>query len=204
MKVLNLYAGLGGNRKLWPSDVEVWAVEIDPLIAAEYAKKFPNDKVIVGDAHKFLLENFKHFDFIWSSPPCPTHSDIRRLGVDIGQVEPVYPDMILYEEIIFLTHFYNGKWVVENVVPYYEPLIKPVIRGRHCFWSNFIIPQFRGERSVVIDQVSSNDTVFGFNISDSNIENKRKVLRNCVDPVLGLHVFNSAFRIKQCLLEVVL
>ena len=30
MKVLNLYCGIGGNRKLW-EDVEVTAVELDPL-----------------------------------------------------------------------------------------------------------------------------------------------------------------------------
>jgi len=27
MKVLNLYAGIGGNRKLWPDECEVTAVE---------------------------------------------------------------------------------------------------------------------------------------------------------------------------------
>lgn len=27
MKILNLYAGIGGNRKLWPDDHEITAVE---------------------------------------------------------------------------------------------------------------------------------------------------------------------------------
>jgi len=27
MKVLNLYVGIGGNRKLWPKECEVTAVE---------------------------------------------------------------------------------------------------------------------------------------------------------------------------------
>ena len=33
MKVLNLYAGIGGNRKLW-TNCEVTAVELDQKIAA--------------------------------------------------------------------------------------------------------------------------------------------------------------------------
>ena len=35
MKVLNLYAGIGGNRKLW-TDVEVTAIENNESIAAIY------------------------------------------------------------------------------------------------------------------------------------------------------------------------
>jgi DNA (cytosine-5)-methyltransferase 1 len=50
VKVLNLYAGIGGNRKLW-EDVEVTAVELDPKIAAIYQDFFPEDKVM---AKKYL------------------------------------------------------------------------------------------------------------------------------------------------------
>ena len=64
MKVLNLYAGIGGNRKLW-TDCEVTAVEYDSKIAAVYKKNFPNDIVIVADAHKYLVENIDNFDFIF-------------------------------------------------------------------------------------------------------------------------------------------
>ena len=77
MKILNLYAGIGGNRKLWndvKSDIEVTAVEYDQAIAQAYKDRFPNDIVIVGDALKYLLEHYKEFDFIWVSPPCQTHS----------------------------------------------------------------------------------------------------------------------------------
>jgi len=58
MRILNLYAGIGGNRKLW-TDVEVTAVEMNPKIAAIYQDFFPNDKVIVADAHQYLLDHFK-------------------------------------------------------------------------------------------------------------------------------------------------
>ena len=56
MKILNLYAGIGGNRKLW-ENVEVVAVEIEPKIAKIYSYFFSNDKVIVVDAHQFLLKH---------------------------------------------------------------------------------------------------------------------------------------------------
>lgn len=75
MKVLNLYACLGGNRLLW-KDCEVTAVELDPELARLYQERFPDDKVIVTDAHQYLLDHYKEFDFIWSSPPCPTHSKV--------------------------------------------------------------------------------------------------------------------------------
>jgi len=81
--------------------------------------------VVVGDALSFLLEHYKEFDIIWVSPECPTHSDIRRVGVHGGIHDAVLPNMDLYQIIIFLTHFFQGKWIVENVKPYYEYLIKP-------------------------------------------------------------------------------
>lgn len=51
MKVLNLYAGLGGNRKLWGKDHDITAVENDEKIAKVYSDLFPNDKLVIGDAH---------------------------------------------------------------------------------------------------------------------------------------------------------
>ncbi len=101
LKVLNLYAGIGGNRKLW-KDVEVTAIENNPKIAKIYQDFFPNDKVIVCDAHQYLLEHFEEFDFIWSSPPCPTHSKVRYMGTKAKHptcgtvLKKVYPDMNLY------------------------------------------------------------------------------------------------------------
>lgn len=63
IKVLNLYAGIGGNRKLW-EDVDVTAIENNESIAKIYQDFFPDDKVILDDAHKYLLENYDIFDFI--------------------------------------------------------------------------------------------------------------------------------------------
>jgi len=125
VKVLNLYSGLGGNRKLW-TDVEVTAVEYKQEIADIYKHFFPEDTVVVADAHQYLLEHFKEFDFIWSSPPCPSHSRVRKFSSVVrGQSEPIFPSMKLYEEILFLQGYFEGKWVVENVISWYNPLIKP-------------------------------------------------------------------------------
>ena len=141
MKILNLYACLGGNRYKWnevKNDIEVTAVELDPECARLYQERFSNDKVIIADAHQYLLDHYKEYDFIWSSPPCPTHS---RLQISLKtKVKMKYPDMKLYQEIIFLDKFFNGKYCVENVIPFYEPLIPAKKRGRHLYWTNFNLP----------------------------------------------------------------
>ena len=145
-KILNLYACLGGNRYKWDevASIEVTAVELDPEAARLYIERFPNDTVIIADAHKYLLENFENFDFIWSSPPCPTHSKLNFSFK--GRFKLKYPDMKLYEEIIFLNTFFKGKFCVENVIPYYEPLILAQKRGRHLYWTNFNLPANINER----------------------------------------------------------
>ena len=138
MKILNLYACLGGNRYKWnevKNDIEVTAVELDEEIAKLYQERFPGDKVIIADAHQYLLDHYKEYDFIWSSPPCPTHS---RFNVSMkNKRKMVYPDMALYQEIIFLKHYYKGKYCVENVIPFYETLIPAKKRNRHLYWTNF-------------------------------------------------------------------
>lgn len=53
VKILNLYAGIGGNRKLW-DNCEVTAIEINPLIAKIYKDHFPDDEVIVTDAQPLI------------------------------------------------------------------------------------------------------------------------------------------------------
>tara|TARA_R100001163_G_scaffold8902_2_gene8652 strand:+ start:6584 stop:7201 length:618 start_codon:yes stop_codon:yes gene_type:complete len=195
MKILNLYSGIGGNRKLWGDKHKITSVEHSKEIANVYKSYFPNDIVVVGDAHKYLLNHYKEFDFIWSSPPCPTHSDIRRCGVHARQYEAKYPEMDLYQQIILLQNFapLSQKWVIENVRPYYTPLIKPTsIINRHYFWSNFFIPNVNYNKSHNLhnDIVGSNE-VYGFSVKNSKIKNKRQVLRNLVNPLVGKHIFES-------------
>lgn len=199
MKVLNLYPGVGGNRKKW-TGVQVTAVELDPRIAAVYQKLFPEDEVIVADAHEYLLKNFDKFDFIWSSPPCQSHSKMNKATRHKHLKR--YPDLKLYEEIIFLQHFYKGMWVVENVTPYYEPLIQPQKLGRHCFWANFEIPflevnqpkNFINTANLAGKQAMMDWLGIHFDevIYYGNNHCPVQILRNCVHPDIGLHVFNSA------------
>lgn len=196
IKILNLYAGIGGNRQLWGDNVKVTAVELNESIAKAYKTFFPNDKVIIGDAHEYLLNHYKEYDFIWSSPPCPTHSKVRKATEH--QNAPVYPDMTLYQEILFLQGYFMGKWVVENVISWYDPLIKPFNVGSHYFWSNFVIPN-KGFPSRKHDGVIEElQKAKGFDITNMSFDvEKKKILRNCVEPKLGLHVFTCAFKDKQ-------
>jgi DNA (cytosine-5)-methyltransferase 1 len=197
MKILNLYAGIGGNRKLW-ENVEVTAIENVPEIAQLYQEFYPNDTVIVADAHQYLLDHYKEFDFIWSSPPCPTHSRARFWG-SFGEGKTlVYPDMKLYQEILFLQHYCKTPWVVENVKPYYEPLIKAQNIGRHLFWSNFHIPKITDKTMFFPkDSLPTLEKMYGVNLSNLKVKiDKRVVLRNMVNPETGLHVLNAASKLK--------
>lgn len=203
MKVLNLYSGIGGNRKYW-ENVEVTAVEYEADIADIYKEFYPNDIVVVGDAHQYLIDHYKEFDFIWASPPCPTHSRTNFFLNGMGIVR--YPDMNLYQEIIFLQHFFKGKYCVENVVSYYDPLIKPQESGRHFFWANFKIPKL--ENDVKIGRMngtkkelngetthtlrSKTHEKIGLDLSNSKHNNKEKLLNNCCDPKIGLAILNAA------------
>ncbi len=194
MKILNLYAGIGGNRKLWGNNHQITSVEQDQNIADAYKTFYPKDKVIVCDAHEYLIKHYKNYDFIWSSPPCPTHSDIRRCGVHAGQYEAKYPEMDLYQQIILLQNFspLGQKWLVENVRPYYKPLIRPTsIINKHYFWSNFFIPEINLKKNQTHNEVVGSGTVYGFNISKTKIRNKIQVLRNLVNPLIGKHIFDS-------------
>lgn len=191
MKILNLYAGIGGNRKFW-ENVKVTAVEYDKDIAKIYKDFHPQDEVIVGDAHKYLEEHFAEYDFIWSSPPCPSHSCVRK--VTEHQNKPIFPDMKLYEEIIFLKHYFKGKWCVENVVSYYEPLIKPHEIAKHYFWSNFYISPIKCECREHDSDIETLQKLKGFDLSNYRNIDKRKILRNCVEPKTGLHILNDSIR----------
>lgn len=197
MKILNLYAGIGGNRKLWSDEHQITAVEYDEETAKEYKKNFPNDTVLIEDAHEFLLKYYKEYDFIWSSPPCPTHSTLVFSNENrfYNENNMSYPDMRLYQEIILLKTFApnNCKWVVENVKPYYDYLISPTkILNRHPFWSNFPIFNIHIHDNRKHMNIEGNSTIYGFNVKESNIKDKRKALRNMVDPEIGKYILDCA------------
>ena len=203
MKILNLYAGIGGNRKLWGDEHEITAVEIEEDIANVYKDNFPNDKLIISDAHQYLLDHYKEYDFIWSSPPCQTHSKMAKATRhELNR----YSDMSLYQEILLLQHFFKGKYVVENVKPYYTPLIPPTKEiGRHLFWSNFnignfSIPNFKNFITAgTVDESERFKEWLGIkyigNIYYKGNHCPGQVLRNCVHPETGKYVLDCAMNI---------
>ncbi len=191
MKILNLYAGIGGNRKLWGDEHEITAVEINPEIAGIYKYNFPNDEVIVTDAHQYLLQHYTEFDFIWSSPPCPTHSRLC-----FSQNIKNYPDMTFYQQVILLKSWFKGKWVIENVIPYYEALIKPSFElGRHPFWCNFKVSK-KEFKNIDVSRSTAEELSEYLNMPIPRIK-ARLLLRNCVEPKMGLHIFECAFKKEQ-------
>ena len=196
MKILNLYAGVGGNRKLWSDEHEITAVEYDQSIAAIYKDLYPEDNVIVDDAHDYLITNFKQFDFIWSSPPCPTHS---RMNFLLNQKETFtlkYPDMKLYEEIIILQTFFKGYFVVENVKSYYDPLITPQESGGHYFWANFDIPKIdtrkkvRNDKGYTLAKKMEEKNIYIDNFHGYKGD-KRTLLNNAIESELGLVILRQ-------------
>jgi len=202
-KILNLYACLGGNRYKWDEvadNLEITAVEWDEELAKLYQERFPNDKVIVADAHQYLLDHYKEYDFIWTSPPCPTHS--RLVQSNKNKIKMKYPDMKLYEEILFLKHLYNGKFVVENVIPYYEPLIPSQKRHRHLYWTNFNLPNILTNREVRIS-TGTNEVQNLCKFHDYDFykykgnQPTNKIARNLVDYEAGKTILETVLGIEK-------
>ena len=208
LQVLNLYAGIGGNRQLWGDDVDVTAVERDSDIASIYRDNFPQDSVVEADAHEYLLEHLDEFDFIWSSPPCPTHSQMERVNHKQGGLR--YPDMSLYQEVILLKNnadYYDFEYCVENVTSYYDPLIQPQEVGRHYYWSTVEVQEVdtpllrkrsdesRSERNDTgsgFDR-QRHEKVLGFDLSPYDLPDKKKnkALKNCVQPQQGKAILDA-------------
>ena len=208
-KVLNLYACLGGNRYKWDEvakeaniDLKVTAVELDQELAKLYQERFPNDTVIVSDAHQYLLDHYKEFDFIWTSPPCPTHSRARYWAIGANGKNPVYPDMKLYQEVIFLNYHFKGKFVVENVISYYEPMLNPIKRGRHYYWTNFKLPNILAERKAIISE-GKNEVKNLCEFHDFDFykykgdQRTNKIARNLVDYEAGRTILETVFNIVR-------
>lgn len=193
IKVLNLFCGLGGNRKLW-SNCRVTAIDNDNDKLKFYKDHFPGDETILCDAYEFLLKNYNKYDFIWTSNPCPSHSRARFWASKPNlKIKPVYPDFRLYETIVFLKHYFKGSFVVENVIPFYEPMIKPNAKiGRHLFWSNFYFPSITQKGKVFKkDKIKDLEKDLSISIKGYNFsERKDKILRNCVHPKIGKHIFD--------------
>ncbi len=199
IKILNTYAGIGGNRKLWGDEHEITAVENDKDTANIYQEFYPNDIVIVGDAMDYIRHHYKEFDIIWASPPCPTHSRINTTMVGTGAT-PRFAEMSLYQIIIFLKQWFKGKYIVENVIPYYEPLIPAKKIDRHLWWCNFNIGNFTptkkpNHETATVKQLEEFYEVDLSKFKPKGKNTKLKMLRNMVHPETGKYVLDCALGI---------
>jgi len=188
VKILNLFAGIGGNREKWGNKHDITAVEFDPAIAKVYADRYPNDTLIVGDAVEYLLKHYLEFDMIWSSPPCQSHSRVKNSQYTRESYTAVLPDVMLWQIIAFLQlHGRKAKWVVENVMPYYTPLIEPTVKlDRHLYWTNFPLEEKTFKKEHIIKYVKSDE------LSEyKDIKNKRQVIRNKVNPKIGEYILKQ-------------
>lgn len=145
-----------------------------------------------------MLDYYKEFDFIWSSPPCPSHSRSRFARKETTTA--IYPDLKLYEEILFLENYFSGKYCVENVIPYYDPLIQGKKRGRHIYWTNFNLPTDLNERKSSImegkDEVSKWCQFHDYDFRKyKGSQRTDKIARNLVDYEAGRTIFETALGI---------
>ena len=147
MRVLDLYAGLGGTdkgiRKVAAEkniEIDYYAIEIDPIICQAHKKNNPETNVICADV-KDWLDKVTEFDFVWASPPCQSHSKLNKTNEGKG-LEPRLIDWDLWHLIDFLSRK-QTKYVVENVKPYYICPFKPNFSlDRHYFWTNLKLVPF--------------------------------------------------------------
>ncbi len=185
------------------SEIEVVAVELDPELSKLYQERFPNDTVIITDAHKYLLDHYKEFDFIWSSPPCPSHSKMRKTNTGEGErkSKATYVDMKLYQEILLLEHFFKGKYCVESVIPFYEPLIPAKKRGRHLYWTNFNLPSDLNGRNAfnfIHSKVSDLSEFHDYDFKKyKGLQRVDKIARNLVDYEAGRTILETALEIQR-------
>lgn len=198
LRVLNAYAGIGGNRHLWPDDWQITAIELDPRVAAEYLRRYPNDVVIVGDAHAYVLEHGHEFDAVWTSPPCPSHS---RLALNVAARKGVAPspDPRLWAEIEHLCGL-EKAYVVENVHVYYTPPIPPdLVTDRHYYWTSnppAMLSPLHGIKGILNAGTPARVYAEAYGLPQLRpgaVGDARKAMRNAVVPLEGLEVAVAAF-----------
>lgn len=199
MRILNCHSGIGGNRKEWGNCHQITAVDYNNGVAEVYQNLYPDDKMIIGDVYEHLENNYLDYDFIWLSPRCVTHGQYRHnVGVLAKGYKPLIPDMTgLYGAIVFLQTYAKCKWVVENTIPYYEPLIPPTKKiQRHLFWSNFEIGNIEvpATRLRTKNKIADLEEYHGVSLDGCKIKNKRQVLRNCTNSAIGKHILDCAIK----------
>lgn len=201
MKVLNAYAGIGGNRHLWPAEWIVTAVELDERIASEYARRYPGDTVRVADAHAIVLERAEEFDAVWSSPPCPTHSRLAKVNASRWGKE-LEPDPRLMAEIAHLRGI-GVPYVVENVHTYYRPPILPdVVTDRHYYWTSNPPHLLSSIERVTLGtwevRATADELAYAYGLPPlerGSVSDRKRAMRNAVVPLEALEIARAAFEL---------
>jgi DNA (cytosine-5)-methyltransferase 1 len=198
-------AGFGANTHLLNrKEVDVTHTEMFQDIANVNRLLHPDDEVIVADTFQHFQENHEKYNFAWFSVNCQGHSKmVKATRHNVNKIPPVTE---LYGLIIFLTHFYKGDWVVENVVPFYKPLIEPTLRvGRHLFWSNkplFGIEDVKRPTGFINKATKKGadelkkwlGLEFEWYVYYKGNHCPAQTLRNCVHPKLGVQIFNQLLK----------
>ncbi len=111
--------------------------------------------------------------------------------------------MKLYQEVIFLNYHFKGKFVVENVIPYYEPMLNPIKRGRHLYWTNFKLPNKLSERHFEGMAQAKNEVTKLCEFHDYDFRKYKgkqvlnKIARNLVDYEAGRTILETVFNIVR-------
>ena len=113
--------------------------------------------------------------------------------------------MIIYQQIILLELVskgenprFKGKYVIENVVPYYDPLIPAHKRGRHLYWTNFNLPNTLSNRKSPVFGNSTDELNKLCEFHDYNFKQYKgkqstvKIARNLVEYEAGKTILQTA------------
>ncbi len=184
-KILNLYAGIGGNRALWDKlkNIHVTAVESNPKIAAIYSMLYPNYTVIIADAHDYLFKHFQDYDFIWSSPP-----NVRPAYT------PYFEDFTLFQHVFFM-HRFCKAYCIECPDVYWTQeetqIGKPVNCYKSSYWSSFRFPRIAVngiQRDFYMSKETAKRNRTGIDLSVVKYKNKRKLFTDATMPQVGFEI----------------
>lgn len=197
-KILNLYSGIGGTIHKLNDYSNITNVDNNKIVLEINKRLHPGSTNILCDAKEYLIKNYRNFDIILASPPCQPNT---RLNYTLNSQNIVrLPDLSIYEIVLFLEQFHKGLYMVENVISYFEPLIKPQILDRHFVWSNvkFKNIDMPNKFNLSSSNIKYLENSLGINLGKTKGLGKRKdqILRNCIHPGLGVQIIeqlNQAF-----------
>jgi len=201
MILLDLFAGVGGTALGIQNFLEdrnitysYYAVEYDNEIIKAHELFRPQSIVIEADAYIIVYSDLREYAFIWASPPCQSHSQCNMFW------DRRNPDMRLWDLINYFKEL-SKPFIVENVKPYYKPLIKPTLKiRRHYFWSNLPLEPFEFEKSPKgFTRMSIEDWRIYHNVPKEaithirDLKRRRQILRNMVHWSISYNLFKQVY-----------